>query len=167
MVSKFEDPEVLKERQEAVQHKSVSELSQISSLSDIPLPSRIEKLLPASQQTQRRLKRSRSGEAISKPKDYTHLSPMAIHDTIYSTLPRSMKSELKVRTKQYDNPDDLRDRKELVGRKSPAELAEMKGLTDLPIPSPIQNFWQGVKNTRLEVPDFEHLNFDNISQCTG
>ena len=92
---------------------------------------------------------------------------MAIHDTIYSTLPRSMKSELKVRTKQYDNPDDLRDRKELVGRKSPAELAEMKGLTDLPIPSPIQNFWQGVKNTRLEVPDFENLNFDNISQCTG
>ena len=166
-MSKFEDPEVLKERQEAVQHKSVSELSQISSLSDIPLPSRIEKLLPASQQTQRRLKRSRSGEAISKPKDYTHLSPMAIHDTIYSTLPRSMKSELKVRTKQYDNPDDLRDRKELVGRKSPAELAEMKGLTDLPIPSPIQNFWQGVKNTRLEVPDFENLNFDNISQCTG
>ena len=46
VVSKYEDPEVLKERQKTVQSKSVSELAQISTLSDLPVPSRIEKLLP-------------------------------------------------------------------------------------------------------------------------
>ena len=98
VVSKYEDPEVLKERQKTVQSKSVSELAQISTLSDLPVPSRIEKLLPYSQKSST-LKRSKSGDNIAKPKDYSHLSPMAIHDTIYSTLPRSMKSELKVRVR--------------------------------------------------------------------
>ena len=102
VVSKYEDPEVLKERQKTVQSKSVSELAQISTLSDLPVPSRIEKLLPYN--SQKSLKRSKSGDNIDKPKDYSHLSPMAIHDTIYSTLPRSMKSELKVRVIRCESP---------------------------------------------------------------
>ena len=114
VVTKIEDPEVLKERQKTIQSKSVSELSQITSFSDLPVPSRIEKSirdiplpglwkeregttsLSRKEVPTKKLKRSTSGEAVNKPKDYSHLSPMAIHDTIYSTLPRSMKSELKV-----------------------------------------------------------------------
>ena len=119
VVTKIEDPEVLKERQKTIQSKSVSELSQITSFSDLPVPSRIEKSirdiplpglwkeregttsLSRKEVPTKKLKRSTSGEAVSKPKDYSHLSPMAIHDTIYSTLPRSMKSELKVSGKYF------------------------------------------------------------------
>ncbi len=43
--SRTEDPEVLKERRALAQAKSVSELAQIHSLSDFPIPGRIERLL--------------------------------------------------------------------------------------------------------------------------
>ena len=41
----FEDPEVQQERKAITESKSVSELSQIKSLSDIPIPENIEKLI--------------------------------------------------------------------------------------------------------------------------
>ena len=40
-----EDPEIQQERMALTQSKSVSELSQIKSLSDIPIPENIEKLI--------------------------------------------------------------------------------------------------------------------------
>ena len=40
-----EDPEVQKQRQELVRSKSPQELSQLSSISDFPIPANIEKLL--------------------------------------------------------------------------------------------------------------------------
>ena len=43
--SKVEDPEVQKQRQEMVNNKSVAELGQIHGLSDIPIPTTIERLV--------------------------------------------------------------------------------------------------------------------------
>ena len=42
---KVEDPEKQKQRQEMTQKKSVSELAAMSSLSDLPIPAPIEKLM--------------------------------------------------------------------------------------------------------------------------
>ncbi len=43
--SRVESPELQKERSETIKNKTVMELSQINSLSDIPLPKQIENLL--------------------------------------------------------------------------------------------------------------------------
>ena len=43
--SRTENPEVLRERQAITQAKSVSELAQMSSMSDFPIPGNIERLL--------------------------------------------------------------------------------------------------------------------------
>ncbi len=57
-----------------------------------------------------------------------------IKDTsMYASLPRSLKAEVLVRTRVED-PDVLRQRKELVQSKSVGELAKVSGLADIPIP---------------------------------
>ena len=143
VVSKIEDPELLQERRQMVQSKSVSELSQISNFSDIPLPNQVEKFLTLSRSS----KRSRTSKSQSEnpdhvqnkaPKDYHQFSPMAIHDSIYSTLPRSMKSELLVKSKVKLNNDEAKARRQLVLSKSVGELSQVNKLSDLPVPTPIQ-----------------------------
>ena len=160
VVSKFEDPETMKQRRQMVQSRSVSELSQISGWSDIPLPSRVEKLLESSMTAMKpSLKKSKSGDNVAAAdKDYYQLSPMAIHDTIYSTLPRSMKSELLVKSRVEKSADVVQARRHLVQSKSIGELSQVRSLSDLPIPSTIENF---LKKKSHEAED------DASSQCTG
>ena len=43
--TRIEDPEVLRERRNLTQSKSVSELSRISGLSDFPVPATLERLI--------------------------------------------------------------------------------------------------------------------------
>lgn len=92
VVSKFEDADTLLHRRHIVQSRSVSELSQISSLSDFPVPQKLEKLMTLKKKGRGDVTvvKSRSGDNLTRSpvKDYSHLSPMALHDTIYSTLPR-------------------------------------------------------------------------------
>lgn len=146
VVSKFEDPEVIRYRKEITQSRSVSELSQISRLSDIPIPTTLERMM-----NKKRLKKSKSGDDVPQMKDYSHLSPMAIHDSIYSTLPRSLKSEVLVRSR-VESPEKLKARKELVQSKSVNELSQLKSLSDVPIPTPIQNLLHG-KRSKLSNGD--------------
>ena len=105
MVSKFQEPSVLNERRAMVQSKSVSELSQISGLSDLPIPTKVEKFLTnARKKSQEGLRKKLSKSETkttqeTQPVDYYQFSPMAIHDNIYSTLPKSMKIEVMVKSK--------------------------------------------------------------------
>ena len=46
--SKVEKPEVQKERAELVSSKSVSELSQVTTLSDFPIPTTLERMISKS-----------------------------------------------------------------------------------------------------------------------
>ena len=54
---------------------------------------------------------------------------------IYGTLPRALKTELKV--KQVEEGDDkmLKERMELVGSKSPTELGAVTSFSDIPVPN--------------------------------
>lgn len=57
--SRQEDPEVLRQRQELVQSRSVSELAKISSLSEFPIPGNLQRLIRGS---------SKAKEETNEPK---------------------------------------------------------------------------------------------------
>ena len=171
VVSKFEDADTLHQRRNIVQSRSVSELSQISSLSDFPVPQKLEKLMTLRKKGRGGggVSKSKSGDnlASSPVKDYSHLSPMAIHDTIYSTLPRSMKSELLVKSQVVKGDSSatshkIQARRDLVSSKSVNELSQVRTLADVPIPSPIQNLMEKGKLQNIIIGDD-----DTSSQCTG
>ena len=60
--------------------------------------------------------------------------------------------------------DVQRERKGLVENKTVSELSQVNSITDLPIPSPIQNLY-GTGRKMLKRP--EGFDMDNLSQCTG
>ena len=56
--------------------------------------------------------------------------------SIYSTLPKSLRdTKLVTNVKVEEDEETLKARQEMVNTKSPAELAQISGLGDLPIPS--------------------------------
>merc|ERR1712184_92676 len=85
--SKFEgDEERLKERQELTRTKRPTELSQISSMSDFPIPTTVENLLK---------KKSEQTETASPP---VPARKKEKKEGIYDSIPASLKSELMVKT---------------------------------------------------------------------
>ena len=56
------------------------------------------------------------------------------------TLPKSWRQQnLITSVRQMEDKDELAMRRELVQSKSPAQLSQMSGLGDFPVPSRIQN----------------------------
>ena len=68
--SRIEDPEILQQRRQLSQSKSVSELAQIQSMADFPIPSTIEKLMV----------KKEAGTSEAKPP----MTPARIQENIYS-----------------------------------------------------------------------------------
>merc|ERR1712088_400382 len=131
--SKFEeDEERLKERQELTRTKSPTELSQISSVSDFPLPTPVENLLK---------KKSEQPDTASPP-----VPPRGQKkEGIYDSIPASLKSELIVKSVEQDQ-DLVAERQETIRTHTPAQLSEIHSLSDVPIPSFIQNLAASKKN---------------------
>merc|ERR1711990_583481 len=129
--SKFEeDEERLKERQELTRTKSPTELSQISSMSDFPIPTPVENLLK---------KKSEQTDTASPP------VPPRKKEGIYDSIPASLKSELMVKTVEQ-NQELVAERQETIRTHTPAQLSEIHSLSDVPIPSFIQNLASSKKN---------------------
>merc|ERR1711970_809599 len=135
-----EDPEIQQERKALTESKSVSELSQIKSLSDIPIPESIEKLISrtATNKTESPEQQSLDSRPVSR-----NMSVKGFKDDMYASLPRSLKDQLIVRTKVEENEEVLQQRQALVESKSPAELSEIHSLGELPIPSRIEAWLHG------------------------
>merc|ERR1719193_2380840 len=112
--------EELKIRQEIIRSKSPTELSQISSLKDIPVPKTIEKLF----------EKGEASEGKEKESDYDFIEK-------YSTLPASMKTNLLVGCKTEDQ-EIVQERQEVIKSKSVSELSEIKSMSDIPIPTTLQ-----------------------------
>ena len=141
--SRVEQPEILEQRRQITQSKSVSELAQMQSFSDFPIPTTIEKLMNA---------RKESEKHPGSP-DVPAKSPISIQENIYATLPKSLKSEVLVRTRVED-PEILKSRQEIVQSKSVGELAQMASLADFPLPTPIENLIQGKSSIKVpKIPD--------------
>ena len=67
-------------------------------------------------------------------------------ETMYATLPKSWKEQnLITKVKTDQDPDVIALRKELTQTKTPAELAQMSSVADLPIPTALENFLKSGK----------------------
>merc|ERR1719370_98675 len=63
--TRVEDPDVQRERAQLVQSKSVSELSQVTSLSDIPVPKTLEKIVTRVRSSDRSAEASERGPSAA------------------------------------------------------------------------------------------------------
>ena len=108
---RIEDPKIQAERAETVKNKTVAELSQIHSLSDLPIPSALQHLTDTAKRPRRQ-----------------EIKPMQEY------VPQSLKSTLLVSSKIELDPEVLRERMELNRSKSPTQLSEIHSLSDVPIP---------------------------------
>ena len=135
--SRIEPPEILEQRRQLCQSKSVSELSQMRSMADFPIPTTIERMMNS--------KRDPSQDS----KIYDFSDPSKLSENIYATLPKSLKSEVLVRAR-VESPEVLRSRQEIVQSKSVSELAQMRSFNDFPLPTPIENLVYG--KTAIKVP---------------
>ena len=61
---------------------------------------------------------------------------------MYASLPRSMTTEVRVRSRMED-PEVLKERQQLVSNMSVGELARVQGLSDMPVPKTLENILQG------------------------
>ena len=127
MRSVVEDPEILRERQQIVQSKSVSELAAVTSLSDIPIPEGITNIF--------------SGKA-KKPEDDRPESPRSPSrgEGMYGTLPRSLKKELAVVNREEEMSNELKQNMEIVRSKSPSELGQINSFSEIPVPRTIETW---------------------------
>merc|ERR1719394_775926 len=143
--SKIQDPELVKERQELVRTKSPAELSQISSVADLPIPAPVENILK---------RKSEPGSPVAPPRKWKV-------DDIYESIPGSLKSELIVRSREMEDPEELEKRRELIRTQSPAQLSEINSLADLPIPKFIENKFaskpDSVKNEKTNDEEARNL----------
>ncbi len=111
-----EDDDVLRDRQELTRSRTPRQLGEIHGLSDFPIPTlRKKKIEPA---------KDEGDEEGTKEKE-----------SLYDKLPASLKTEVLVRSKVEEDAETLKQRQELTRAMSPARLAEIRGLSDLPFPS--------------------------------
>merc|ERR1719433_1649592 len=140
-----EDPSVQLQHMELTQSKSVSELSQIKSIADFPVPDKIERLISRSA-TNTKLTDTSEQQSLADSRPIsraTTASRKGLKDDLYASLPRSLKDQLIVRTKVEENEEVLAARQALVESKSPVELSEIHSLAEMPIPSRIEAWLHG------------------------
>merc|ERR1711963_357910 len=121
-----ENEEVLAQRQALVESKSPVELSEIHSLAELPIPSRIEAWL--------------HGSTVASGEKSDDASPMTLpgnkkelHEAVYRTLPTSLVQPCVVRSKVED-PSVLLERQQLQQTKSIHELSKIRNLNEMPVP---------------------------------
>ena len=124
--SRVEDPLVQKERAELVKNRTVAQLSQITSLSDIPIPKGLQTLADR-----------RGGEKSKNPVEVID-DKKQVPKTMQDYIPDGLKSQLLVISKTGHDQDVIRERQELVRSKSPSELSQFHRVGDIPIPSVLQ-----------------------------
>merc|ERR1712233_134007 len=118
---------------EIIKTKSVGELAHIGTLSDFPIPDNVENLY--NKLTATSTKRPAPAAPTERPS-----SPQSFKETIYDTLPRSMReTQLITNSKFEEDEERLKERQELTRTKSPTELSQISSMSDFPIPTPVEN----------------------------
>ena len=59
-------------------------------------------------------------------------------EDMYNTLPRSLKTEVFVASRVIEDPEQLRERQELIKTKTPKELSNITSLDEFPLPTRIE-----------------------------
>merc|ERR1712242_240944 len=121
--------EVLAQRQALVESKSPVELSEIHSLAELPIPSRIEAWLHGTNMA--------AGDSTDDASPMTlPRNKKELHEAVYRTLPTSLVQPCVVRSKVED-PSTLLERQQLQQTKSIHELSKIRNLNEMPVPGNI------------------------------
>merc|ERR1719350_2626232 len=135
-----EDEEVLRARQELVQNRTPAQLSAITSISDLPVPSKLTKMMGSRESSAHAPRPASTAASVVGEKQSSRTpSKMNVND-MYSTLPKSLTMELAVKTKIND-PAVVEERRKLTSEHTPMELGNIGSLADFPIPTPISNLF--------------------------
>jgi len=125
--AKVEDQELVQQRSETIKAKSVVELSEIHSVSDIPLPSTLTRLA------------KRDYAPVERKKLFKQQmksqSTQSLTNSLQSTLPRSLRETQLLVSSKVQDPEVLNSRKSLAEGKSIAELSKVTSFKDIPVPS--------------------------------
>merc|ERR1712038_2068915 len=127
--SVVEDQDVVAKNKEIIKTKSVGELAHIGGLSDFPIPDNVENLY--NKLTATSSKRPAPAAPIERP-----TSPQSFKETIYETLPRSMRETQLITNSKFEEDEE---RLELTRTKSPTELSQISSVSDFPLPTPVEN----------------------------
>merc|ERR1712241_50349 len=134
--SVVEEPEVQAARAEVVKSKSVAELSQITTISDFPVPETIENLFSNKTVDRKQYAPAERRKKI-KEQQTKSKSTQSLSQGMYASLPRHFTMELAVKTVEQE-PDLGAERRELLASKSVSELSQVKSLADFPVPEIVQ-----------------------------
>ena len=87
-----------------------------------------------------------------------NLKKQHLSETMYATLPKSWKEQnLITQTEVMEDLEELAKRQKLTQEKTPAELAQISSLADMPIPTALENFLKsdhgnGIENSTPKKP---------------
>merc|ERR1719331_293991 len=147
--SVVEDQDVVAKNKEIIKTKSVGELSHIGALSDFPIPDNVENLY--NKLTATSSKRPAPAVPAERPS-----SPQSFKETIYETLPRSMReTQLITNSKFEEDEERLKERQELTRTKSPTELSQISSMSDFPIPTPVENLLKKKRKPKMDTEEKE------------
>merc|ERR1712037_877909 len=134
-----QEPDLVAERRELLASKSVSELSQVKSIADFPVPDIVQRAFhksvgslggskPAQDPSKPSAARVGGDSPLAMPRNTKELG-----EALYRGLPSSLTAPVVVRSKVED-PTVLIERQQLQQTKSIHELSKIRNLNELPIP---------------------------------
>merc|ERR1719295_1784449 len=134
-----QEPDLVAERRELLASKSVSELSQVKSLADFPVPDIVQRVFhksmgslggnkPVQDSSKESAARLGGDSPLAMPRNTKELG-----EALYRGLPSSLTAPVVVRSKVED-PTVLIERQQLQQTKSIHELSKIRNLNELPIP---------------------------------
>merc|ERR1712020_380999 len=130
----------VEEDEEVVQTRPPAQLSAITSISDLPVPSKLTKMMGSRESSAHGPRHASTTASVAGGKETSRTpSKMNLND-MYSTLPKSLTMELAVKTKIND-PAVVEERRKLTAEHTPMELGNIGSMADLPIPTPISNLF--------------------------
>merc|ERR1719362_1682864 len=110
----------------------------MSSISEFPIPTTIEKML----------------QKTSEPMDGAPVPPPRRarldnfnKDNLYEKFP-SLNQECMVRSRTIEDEEVIKQRQELIRSKSPAELSQIHGLNEVPVPGFVESSMDSLKRMR-------------------
>lgn len=113
-----------------------SQLAEMHSLADFPVPSRIRHLFDKTTTTAKETAEAAEGDTATAADSDTAVTAVG---GLYGTLPRSLReTKLITKCKVEEDEEVLAARRALVAAKSPLELSAIGGLADLPIPATLE-----------------------------
>ena len=75
----------------------------------------------------------------TRPSSSRPTSPTSFKESVYGSLPRSVKEQQLLVKAKVEDPEKVRERQEIVRTKSPSQLSQITSLSDFPVPTPVEN----------------------------